>query len=210
MLSRLGVRVGEHVISTQIDCEIDNDGTQKCSKYPVQDLGVEDVIIHPEFSKDIILNDIGLVRVTKMNLAVVNVRPVCLPTSEDTRTATFNFCVVTGWGFTESYGVSADILQLVTLNMMNLTRCKAVYKGEPRVNITYKQLCAGGEKDNKDSCPGDSGGPMQVASYINDEIRYVQQGIVSFGHRFCGTEGYPGVYTRIAYYMDWVLDNLKP
>lgn len=70
-------------------------------------------------------------------------------------------------------------------------------------------MCAGG-KDKKDSCPGDSGGPMLAAAYINDETRYVQQGVVSFGHKFCGTQGYPGVYTRIAYYMDWILDKIKP
>lgn len=31
-----------------------------------------------------------------------NVRPVCLPTTEDTRNAKINYCIVTGWGFTDS------------------------------------------------------------------------------------------------------------
>ncbi|KAJ8965978.1 hypothetical protein NQ314_003806 [Rhamnusium bicolor] len=87
--------------------------------------------------------------------------------------------------------------------------CQDAYKSDPRVQISYKQICAGG-KNEKDSCRGDSGGPMQIASYLNEEIRYVQQGVVSFGHRFCGIEGFPGVYTRIAYFMDWILDNIKP
>ena len=34
-------------------------------------------------------------------------------------------------------------------------------------------------------------------------------GIVSFGPRRCGTDGIPGVYTRVRFYMDWILDNVK-
>lgn len=205
----LGVRVGEYAISTKVDCETLQNQTKRCSKYPVQNLAIEEVVVHSNFSKEVINDDIGLLRVTRMNLNVENVRPVCLPTTEDTRNAKYNYCVATGWGFTESYGNSADILQRVELPIMNLTQCRDIYQGQSKVKITHKQVCAGG-KGNKDSCPGDSGGPMQVATYINDDTRYVQQGVVSFGHRFCGTEGYPGVYTRIPYYMDWILDNIKP
>ena len=35
------------------------------------------------------------------------------------------------------------------------------------------------------------------------------RGIVSFGTNKCG-HGYPGVYTDIAYYVDWIRKNLKP
>lgn len=70
-------------------------------------------------------------------------------------------------------------------------------------------MCAGG-KNKKDSCSGDSGGPMQVAGSLNRDIRFVQQGIVSFGPKVCAIEGFPGVYTRVAYYLDWILDNIRP
>lgn len=92
---------------------------------------------------------------------------------------------------------------------MNQQDCQKAYAADRRVKITEKQICAGG-KSKKDSCPGDSGGPMQLPGYVNDDVRYVQQGVVSFGPRECGLEGYPGVYTRVAYYMDWILDNMKP
>ncbi|XP_018568809.1 serine protease 7-like [Anoplophora glabripennis] len=204
----LGVRVGEHKISSKVDCEVQDDGNEVCSPLPVQDLAIEEVIVHPGYDKEVISNDIGLLRVSKMNSDAENVRPVCLPITEDTRNARISYCVVTGWGFTDT-GRNADVLQKVDLPIMNLTSCSEVYKSEKKVKLSYKQICAGG-KNKKDSCPGDSGGPMQVAAAVNGEPRYVQQGIVSFGHRFCGTEGYPGVYTRVAYYMDWILDNMKP
>ena len=60
-----------------------------------------------------------------------------------------------------------------------------------------------------DSCLGDSGGPLQFLEFINDEVRYVQHGIVSFGFKKCAVEGYPGVYVRLVYYLDWILDNMK-
>lgn len=71
------------------------------------------------------------------------------------------------------------------------------------------QLCAGGVKD-KDSCGGDSGGPLMFPGKMgNFGVRYVQRGIVSFGSKRCGLGGFPGVYTNVAYYMNWILDNIR-
>lgn len=92
---------------------------------------------------------------------------------------------------------------------MSLTDCQKVYETQQNVHLVDSQLCAGG-KDQKDSCSGDSGGPLQVAGYVSDDTRYVQQGIVSFGPRYCGLDGFPGVYTKVAYYMDWILNKIKP
>lgn len=61
-------------------------------------------------------------------------------------------------------------------------------------------LCAGVPEDpERDSCAGDSGGPL-----ICDEKAV---GIVSFGIG-CGTPGYPGFYTNVYRYLDWVRANL--
>lgn len=35
-------------------------------------------------------------------------------------------------------------------------------------------------------------------------------GIVSFGPSPCALEGWPGVYTRMDQYVDWVESNLQP
>ena len=43
---------------------------------------------------------------------------------------------------------------------------------------------------------GDSGGPLIVEEY--------QAGIVSWSVKPCAQPPYPGVYTEVAYYVDWI------
>lgn len=106
-------------------------------------------------------------------------------------------------------GEVSPILQRIDINIVNLEECKRAYENQPNVLINHKQFCAGGTRERY-ACFGDSGGPFQVVNYVDDKIRYVQHGVVSFGPRFCGTVGIPGVYTRVAYFMNWILDNMKP
>ncbi|XP_067131381.1 proclotting enzyme-like [Centruroides vittatus] len=56
---------------------------------------------------------------------------------------------------------------------------------------------------------GDSGGPSMLTAErsTTDFSRYYIIGVVSFGKR-CATPGYPGVYTRVTEYLDWIADNL--
>lgn len=66
--------------------------------------------------------------------------------------------------------------------------CKQVYRIH-NIHISTKQLCAGGE-EGKDSCNGDSGGPLMGEDLLNGFNPYTYlAGIVSFGPRACGTKG---------------------
>lgn len=95
----------------------------------------------------------------------------------------------------------------VQLPLVNNSRCQEVYKN--KAPIDHKQICAGGS-ERKDACIGDSGGPLQIPGIINGTVKFIQQGIVSFGLKLgCGIKGYPGVYARTVYYMDWILDNIS-
>lgn len=46
-----------------------------------------------------------------------------------------------------------------------------------------------------DSCQGDSGGPL-----VYNNTLY---GIVSWGEG-CGVQGYPGIYTDVLYFQNWI------
>ncbi|CAF3533213.1 unnamed protein product [Rotaria socialis] len=64
---------------------------------------------------------------------------------------------------------------------------------------TQVQFCAALHEGGKDTCQGDSGGP--ILQWLGD--RWEQVGITSFG-KGCAVKGDPGIYTRLAYYSDWM------
>ena len=59
----------------------------------------------------------------------------------------------------------------------------------------------------RDTCSGDSGGPLLVKSDRHSPTFLL--GVVSFGIKHCGT-GVPGVYTNIQNFMPWIRSHLKP
>ncbi|XP_066157604.1 phenoloxidase-activating factor 3-like isoform X1 [Euwallacea fornicatus] len=202
------VRVGEYDLRSDIDCEVVNN-TRKCNP-PVQDVRVEEAVIHPQYGEGLMGNDIGLIRVSTINFNAANAFPVCLPL-RDERKKDYNAGFITGWGVTNTItGATANILQKVRLPVADFNTCARTYLETRRIQLTQKQVCMGGIS-GKDSCKGDSGGPMVVPT-LNDnyDAIYVQQGIVSFGPNFCANEQFPGVYTSVPYYMDWILDTIRP
>ncbi|XP_044755195.1 serine protease easter-like [Coccinella septempunctata] len=197
----LGVRVGEFNIITSKDCQR-NSGV--CAP-PHQDFHIDTIVMHPEYDKKTQSNDIALIRLSvpaDMNSDYVG--PICLPlwnsTNPDGATMT-----VAGWGMTEN-GYKSPILKKAEVPEVPLDTCRKIFHHYAEILDT--QICAGGKR--KDSCSGDSGGPLFNIATGNGRARYVQAGIVSFGPKNCGTFGLPGIYTRVQSYVDWILNQLQP
>ncbi|KAH8370964.1 hypothetical protein KR093_005697, partial [Drosophila rubida] len=127
-----------------------------------------------------------------------HIKPICLPASEMLRNNVDNVerFHVTGWGKTETTNFS-DVPMEVIVMTTNRSTCQQSYKR----SIDVTQLCAGDV--GKDSCNGDSGGPLAYIAHFNDRQRFVQYGVVSFGSHICG-DGHPGVYTNVASYIRWI------
>lgn len=59
MINRVSVRLGEHKLSQEIDCE-----SSRCAPEPL-DISVDEKIAHREYNSPIIHNDIGLIRLSR-------------------------------------------------------------------------------------------------------------------------------------------------
>lgn len=54
---------------------------------------------------------------------------------------------------------------------------------------------------------GDSGGPLMTTT-PSDPSQWYIEGIVSFG-AVCGSEGWPGIYTKVSSYLPWIKQNVR-
>lgn len=93
-------------------------------------------------------------------------------------------------------------LHEVDIEVIDPAECKSIYDSlqVSAFTIGDTEICATGPRGGKDSCFGDSGGPLVVPSGAGG---YVQVGIVSWGPQ-CGNPLFPGVYTRVSSFSDWI------
>lgn len=104
-------------------------------------------------------------------------------------------------------GPSSAWLQEVIVPIVDNQQCERAY-GNTRALIDNRIICAGFARGGKDACQGDSGGPLMLGTNEKTHLRYYQVGVVSYGLK-CAEPGYPGVYTRITSFLDWIQKNLN-
>ncbi|CAG4953649.1 unnamed protein product [Parnassius apollo] len=204
-LALSGVILGEYDVRKDPDCER-VEGELNCAPNS-RNVTIESVIAHPGYNPQDLVDDIALVRLSeRADFTLDSMKPICLPTTPELQNEPLDGLkgVVAGWGATEN-GLQSPVLLSVDLPIVTRKECQAAYNGSPQIH--QRQLCAGGVQD-RDSCGGDSGGPLMYPGRTPVGVRYVQRGIVSYGSKRCGVGGFPGVYTNVAYYMDWILDNM--
>ncbi|KAK0090547.1 hypothetical protein PV325_011694 [Microctonus aethiopoides] len=157
---------------------------------------VKAVHAHTKFSRVGFYNDIAVLELAKPVRKSPYVIPICLPHGRY-RSELFQGArpTVVGWGTTYYGGKESTVQRQAVLPVWRNEDCNAAYF-QP---ITGNFLCAGYSQGGKDACQGDSGGPLMLRA----DGKWMQIGIVSFGNK-CGEPGYPGVYTRLTEYMDWI------
>ncbi|XP_011699115.1 PREDICTED: proclotting enzyme [Wasmannia auropunctata] len=162
---------------------------------------VKEIHAHPKFSRVGFYNDIAVLELTRPVRKTPYVIPICLPQARF-RGEPFAGArpTVVGWGTTYYGGKESTVQRQAILPVWRNEDCDAAYF-QP---ISSNFLCAGYSQGGKDACQGDSGGPLM----LRVEGRWTQIGIVSFGNK-CGEPGYPGVYTRVSEYVDWIKNNIK-
>ncbi|XP_053348809.1 plasma kallikrein-like [Clarias gariepinus] len=162
---------------------------------------LENIIVHPNYNKTSVENDIALIKIKKPITFNNVVRPVCL--TEKVKEAEFlqgKKCTVTGWGRLSS-GSFPDTLQKAQVPLISSDVCAEMLPEEDmKPNKVFpSNLCAGYPEGEIDSCDGDSGGPL----VCQDESTWYLTGITSWGLD-CAKPNIPGVYTRVSYYVPWI------
>lgn len=147
-------------------------------------------------------HDIALLRLNDRVPITDNIRPICLPTDPDELYVNVT-ATATGWGTLNESGKPSCLLQEVQVPVMSNDDCKKTNYSEKM--ISDNMLCAGYPDGMKDSCQGDSGGPL-IAEREDKRMQLI--GVVSWGNG-CARPGYPGVYTRVNRYVEWIKEKTK-
>ncbi len=99
-----------------------------------------------------------------------------------------------------------DLLILINLIHKILNQAKFDQAGG---DIRPTNVCARDLNDKVDSCQGDSGGPMVRNEAGEDgKLRWYLVGVVSYGFK-CAVPGWPGVYTRVSEYDQWIREVIR-
>ncbi|RJF72149.1 serine protease [Deinococcus cavernae] len=158
-----------------------------------QTVGVSSITIHPSYRDATYGYDIALLR---LSTAVTNTyaAPAKLPSNavEAVLDVKGKYAVVSGWGLTQgnNNNTASNDLREVSIP---ITPNPATCGGS---SVPGNTIC-GEYYQGKDSCNGDSGGPL--AQTYNGNF-YVL-GIVSYGPSACTGNG---TYTRVNGYLSWI------
>ncbi|XP_032308233.1 uncharacterized protein LOC6500396 isoform X1 [Drosophila ananassae] len=164
---------------------------------------VKEVRTHERFSRIGFYNDIAILVLDKPVRKSKYVIPVCLPKGirmPPKERLPGRRATVVGWGTTYYGGKESTSQRQAELPIWRNEDCDRSYFQPINENF----ICAGYSDGGVDACQGDSGGPLMMRY----DSHWVQLGVVSFGNK-CGEPGYPGVYTRVTQYLDWIRDHTR-
>ncbi|ODN04870.1 Serine proteinase stubble, partial [Orchesella cincta] len=219
--SALRVRLGEW--DTQTNDE----------PFPSQDRGVSKVIIHEQFLKKTLFNDIALL--------ILDEEEVRLAPNVETIAYHRQVCFSSGWAkiilvdfpliiiimvkYVSTYeimlislslalsgvaGRYSEIMKRVSVPVVSKDQCqKDLEKSDrlPGFRLHKSFMCAGGGDSGDDTCKGDGGSPLVCSVGGKDHKHYVQVGAVSWGLG-CKNSSFPGVYTDIMYLTPWIVKQM--
>ncbi|CAK8680068.1 unnamed protein product [Clavelina lepadiformis] len=167
-------------------------------------LSVENIFLHPDYNQFNLQNDIALLELQEAISFATNIRKVCYPPVNDSSIDpdAGTTCIITGWGNISPSGgsfIPPETLYQARVPVVGSEKCRDLYSSSHQV--TESQICAGFVNEGGvDTCQGDSGGPLFC---LVGENTWYQVGITSFGIG-CAQPGYPGVYTRLSYFSQWI------
>jgi len=196
--------VDDDLSASEVDVVL---GRHRLSSDEGERIAVDDIIIHR--SKGVSLAyDIALLHLAEPSQQT----PVALYKDTEPVEANFVSATVVGWGQQETgyWGNKSDVLHEVMVPIADHKDCGAgwerylnydVWLDDPEI-IIESMICTGFEKLGRDSCYGDSGGPLMIRRGADQP--WLQVGIVSFGAPGCSSSSLYEVYTRVSSFVEWI------
>ena len=152
---------------------------------------------HPDYDSDTDAWDIMLL---KLDSPVFEHEPIML-NFDDNVPSTGQGLTVIGMGVLNENEKETDTLMEVDVAYISNNKCNksGYYDGQV---FEENMFCAGVDGGGKDSCWGDSGGPI----VIKNGNTHTQVGVVSWGDG-CARPKKPGVYARVSGAEAWIKDK---
>ncbi|CAB3238945.1 unnamed protein product [Arctia plantaginis] len=158
---------------------------------------ISSIVAHEKYSPETLENDIALIKTVTSIVFSQSVSPIAVA-SQSLELPGGTEALVSGYGDTSYSGTSSQVLLAARVNIVAQDTCARAYLR--LTSITSGMICAFASNPSRDACQGDSGGPLVAKNHL--------VGIVSFGEG-CADALYPGVYTRVSEYNDWIADQLQ-
>ncbi|KAJ0178346.1 hypothetical protein K1T71_006169 [Dendrolimus kikuchii] len=187
----LRVRLGEWDVNRDVEF------------YPYIERDVLSVHVHPLYYAGTLDNDLAILKLDRPVdwTKYPHISPACLPDKYTDYAG--QRCWTTGWG-KDAFGDNGkyqNTLKEVDVPILSHGQCQQQLR-QTRLGYNYELnqgfICAGGE-EGKDACKGDGGGPLVCERGGTWQL----VGVVSWGIG-CGQVGVPGVYVKVAHYLDWI------
>jgi secreted trypsin-like serine protease len=174
-----------------------------------QRLQVARIYPHPAYSYTSNRNDFALLRLADPTNAP-SISVIGSSASERALDDPGTIQTTIGWGLTDENASSIPPYQrYVQVPVQSDATCSSAYPAsgakEGLIYYSSSMICAGPWEGGKDSCSGDSGGPLATQA---GDGSWRQTGVVSFGLG-CAEPTSPGVYSRLTSAADWISQTRK-
>jgi secreted trypsin-like serine protease len=161
-----------------------------------QRIEVAEIRGHTGFDWNTLVNDVCILKLaTPIELIDGQTETVTLPEPHE---ETSGQVIASGWGGTDPLDPFnlPDHMQWVELPVVSDDDCREAYADYHPYDDTM--ICAGGAQG---ICKGDSGGPLVVVGTKK------VVGVTSWGHYGCADPIYPGVFTQVSHFLDWIAEH---
>ncbi|XP_053668221.1 uncharacterized protein LOC128718624 [Anopheles marshallii] len=173
----------------------------------IQTHSVREIVLHPGFSRNSIMNDIAILKLSTNITMTKYVQPVCLWTMDSNQeTLVGKNGTIVGFGLNEQDVVSNQLKQAL-IGVVDALTCIASDRAVFGTHLTSDMYCGKGQP-GVSACNGDSGGGM----FFEVGGKWFVRGLVSFtplraNTTICDPLKYTA-YTDVAKHLEWIVQHV--